>query len=183
MKPGEGRRETQGPIQPRALYILFPPPSELDLIAFLWQQPSRKPAVSRIKSNKMAKFLGRERTGTAASYMSCSGSLPQIFSTEFSRSHLMITLADKEPPPALLSQKPTLVRHSSHTLKDNNALLPPLDLLSLVPINIITNINSLLHFVQYLTILYSTYLKCALHSWMGRSCYSLFTDVGTKGHK
>lgn len=62
-----------------------------------------------------AKLLGGERTGTAASYMSYSGGLPKIFSTEFPRSHPIITLADKEPP-VLLSYEvhfgQTFIPHS-----------------------------------------------------------------------
>lgn len=90
-----------------------------------------------------AKFLGEERTRAAVCYMSYSVSLPQIFSTEFSWGHRMITLADNEPP-ALLSYKvhfgqtfiPTPWRMMRHATTPR-----PSDSVQ-VPVTIVTNINS-----------------------------------------
>lgn len=82
MKTRERRRETQAQYSPEPFtYYSFP---------IKWAGPYCFPVTATLKkagcfwnqSNRMwAKFLGGERTGTAAAYMSYSGGLPQIFST------------------------------------------------------------------------------------------------------
>lgn len=126
------KKGTQGPRGPRALCTLFLPDKYPGPYCFSVTATLKKASCFWNQSNKMwAKFLGGEIIGTAASYMSCSSSLPQIVSTEFSMGHHMIILADNDNLLPYSATKSTLVTYHPLTLKGADALLLLWDLLRL----------------------------------------------------